>query len=168
MRCLLSSAELDEKQKHLVRSGKAVAKKTVSTEPILQVEGLKMYFPVYKGLMKRKVADVKALDDVSFPVYRGETLGIVGESGCGKSTLARCIMRAYKPTGGQILYDGKDLCRANAAELRRVHAKIAMIFQDPFASLDPRQNAGSIVGEPLKVGKLCNSRGSTTPAWTSC
>ena len=108
--------------------------------------------------MKRKVADVKALDDVSFPVYRGETLGIVGESGCGKSTLARCIMRAYKPTGGQILYDGKDLCRANAAELRRVHAKIAMIFQDPFASLDPRQNAGSIVGEPLKVGKLCNSR----------
>ena len=158
MRCLLSSAELDEKQKHLVRSGKAVAKKTVSTEPILQVEGLKMYFPVYKGLMKRKVADVKALDDVSFPVYRGETLGIVGESGCGKSTLARCIMRAYKPTGGQILYDGKDLCRANAAELRRVHAKIAMIFQDPFASLDPRQNAGSIVGEPLKVGKLCNSR----------
>ena len=67
-------------------------------------------------------------------------------------------MRAYKPTGGQILYDGKDLCRANAAELRRVHAKIAMIFQDPFASLDPRQNAGSIVGEPLKVGKLCNSR----------
>lgn len=158
VRCLLSSAELDEKQKHLVRSGKAVAKKTVSTEPILQVEGLKMYFPVYKGLMKRKVADVKALDDVSFPVYRGETLGIVGESGCGKSTLARCIMRAYKPTGGQILYDGKDLCRANAAELRRVHAKIAMIFQDPFASLDPRQNAGSIVGEPLKVGKLCNSR----------
>lgn len=128
VRCLLSSAELDEKQKHLVRSGKAVAKKTVSTEPILQVEGLKMYFPVYKGLMKRKVADVKALDDVSFPVYRGETLGIVGESGCGKSTLARCIMRAYKPTGGQILYDGKDLCRANAAELRRVHAKIAMIF----------------------------------------
>ena len=158
VRCLLSSAELDEKQKHLVRSGKAVAKKTVSTEPILQVEGLKMYFPVYKGLMKRKVADVKALDDVSFSVYRGETLGIVGESGCGKSTLARCIMRAYKPTGGQILYDGKDLCRANAAELRRVHAKIAMIFQDPFASLDPRQNAGSIVGEPLKVGKLCNSR----------
>lgn len=158
VRCLLSSAELDEKQKHLVRSGKAVAKKTVSTEPILQVEGLKMYFPVYKGLMKRKVADVKALDDVSFPVYRGETLGIVGESGCGKSTLARCIMRAYKPTDGQILYDGKDLCRANAAELRRVHAKIAMIFQDPFASLDPRQNAGSIVGEPLKVGKLCNSR----------
>lgn len=158
VRCLLSSAELDEKQKHLVRSGKAVAKKTVSTEPILQVEGLKMYFPVYKGLMKRKVADVKALDDVSFPVYRGETLGIVGESGCGKSTLARCIMRAYKPTGGQILYDGKDLCRANAAELRRVHAKIAMIFQDPFASLDPRQNAGSIVDEPLKVGKLCNSR----------
>lgn len=158
VRCLLSSAELDEKKKHLVRSGKAVAKKTVSTEPILQVEGLKMYFPVYKGLMKRKVADVKALDDVSFPVYRGETLGIVGESGCGKSTLARCIMRAYKPTGGQILYDGKDLCRANAAELRRVHAKIAMIFQDPFASLDPRQNAGSIVGEPLKVGRLCNSR----------
>ena len=158
VRCILNRAELEEKQTHLKAEEKTVAKKTISTEPLLQVRNLKMYFPVFKGMLKRKVADVKALDDVSFDVFRGETLGIVGESGCGKSTLARSIMRAYKPTAGQILFDGQDLSNMKEGQLRQIHAKIAMIFQDPFASLDPRQSAGSIVGEPLKVGGITKSR----------
>lgn len=158
VRCMLTKEELDAKEADFIDKDNHVSKKVISDELAMEVKNLKMYFPVYRGMLKKKVADVKALDDVSFKVYKGETLGIVGESGCGKSTLARSIMRAYKPTAGEIIYEGKDLSQMKERELRKIHSKIAMIFQDPFASLDPRQNAGSIISEPLKLGKLTQSK----------
>ena len=151
VRCLLSQETLTEKQNALIQAQESVREKVISDEVAIKVENLRMYFPVYKGMLKRKVAEVKALDDISFEVYKGETLGIVGESGCGKSTLARSIMRAYKPTAGKIMYGDIDLAQLKEKQLRKIHSKIAMIFQDPFASLDPRQTAESIVGEPLKI-----------------
>ncbi len=158
VRCILTQTELDKKKSSFSGSGSSVAGKVISDEIAVSISNLKMYFPVYKGVLKRKVADVKALDDVSFDVRKGETLGIVGESGCGKSTLARSIMRAYKPTSGRIMYDGVDLATLNEKQLRRIRSKIAMIFQDPFASLDPRQSAGSIIGEPLRIGGLTKNK----------
>jgi len=121
---------------------------------ILDVADLKMYFPVTRGLLKRKVADVKAVDGVTFKLKRGETLGLVGESGCGKTTVGRCIIRLYKPTGGQMLFQGEDITKLTEDEARPFRAKMALIFQDPYSSLDPRQNAGNIVGEPLLIHDL--------------
>ena len=120
---------------------------------ILQIEDLKMYFPVTRGLLRRKVADIKAIDGVSFNLKKGETLGLVGESGCGKTTVGRCILRLYKPTAGKIMFDDEDISTYRERELRAVRANMALIFQDPYSSLDPRQSAGSIVGEPLKIHK---------------
>ncbi len=121
---------------------------------ILDVTDLKMYFPVTRGLLKKKVADVKAVDGVTFNLKRGETLGLVGESGCGKTTVGRCIIRIYKPTAGKVMFEGKDITSAEEVDMKEVRAKIALIFQDPYSSLDPRQNAGSIVGEPLKIHSI--------------
>mgnify|MGYP000779446390 CR=1 FL=1 len=104
--------------------------------------------------MKRKVGEVKAIEDINFTIKRGETLGVVGESGCGKTTLARCIMRMYEPDEGRIIFEGKDVAHASDKELKPYRPKVSMIFQDPFSSLDPRQNAGSIVGESLKIHHL--------------
>lgn len=157
-RCCKTVSQLDDKQKRLELNQNSVPVKKISDHEALAVTNLKMYFPVYKGIMKHKVAEVKAVDDVSFTVHKGETLGIVGESGCGKSTLARCIMRAYQPTGGSIIYEGTELVGLNERQLRPLRPKLAMIFQDPFSSLDPRQSAGSIVGEPLKTNKLVVSK----------
>ncbi|MGD9142393.1 MAG: ATP-binding cassette domain-containing protein [Dehalococcoidia bacterium] len=112
-----------------------------------------MYFPVTRGLLRRKVADIKAIDGVSFNLKKGETLGLVGESGCGKTTVGRCILRLYKPTSGKILFDDSDISDYKERELRSVRSNMALIFQDPYSSLDPRQSAGSIVGEPLKIHK---------------
>ena len=120
---------------------------------ILEVDDLKMYFPVTRGLLRRKVADIKAIDGVSFKLKKGETLGLVGESGCGKTTVGRCILRLYKPTSGKILFDDADISDYKEKELRSVRSNMALIFQDPYSSLDPRQSAGSIVGEPLKIHK---------------
>jgi len=120
-------------------------------DTILDIKDLKMYFPVTRGLLRRKVADVKAVDGVTFKIRRGETLGLVGESGCGKTTIGRCILRLYKPTGGQILFDGEDITSLPDKNLRGVRSNIALIFQDPYSSLDPRQSAGGIVGEPLDI-----------------
>jgi peptide/nickel transport system ATP-binding protein len=120
---------------------------------ILEVDDLKMYFPVTRGLLRRKVADIKAIDGVSFNLRKGETLGLVGESGCGKTTVGRCILRLYKPTSGKILFDEADISDYKEKELRSVRSNMALIFQDPYSSLDPRQSAGSIVGEPLKIHK---------------
>lgn len=120
---------------------------------ILEVDDLKMYFPVTRGLLRRKVADIKAIDGVSFNLKKGETLGLVGESGCGKTTVGRCILRLYKPTSGKILFDDSDISDYKERELRSVRSNMALIFQDPYSSLDPRQSAGSIVGEPLKIHK---------------
>ncbi|WP_141335556.1 ABC transporter ATP-binding protein [Paenibacillus sp. tmac-D7] len=128
------------------------------TEILLEVKNLKTYFPVTKGLLKRKVADIKAVDDISFDLKKGETLGLVGESGCGKTTVARSILRMYDPAGGQILFEGQDIAAMSKSQLRPLRKHMSLIFQDPYGSLDPRQTAGHIVGEPLKINKLVSSR----------
>lgn len=120
-------------------------------EAILNIIDLKMYFPVTRGFLRRKVADVKAVDGVTFILRRGETLGLVGESGCGKTTIGRCILRLYQPTAGQILFEGEDISSLPESKIRPIRCNMAFIFQDPYSSLDPRQSAGSIVGEPLKI-----------------
>jgi len=125
---------------------------------ILEVKDLKMYFPVTRGLLRRKVADVKAVDGVSFKIRRGETLGLVGESGCGKTTVGRCVIRLYQPTGGKILFEGEDITTQPERKLRHLRRKMSLIFQDPYSSLDPRQSAASIVGEPLKVHQMVTSQ----------
>lgn len=124
---------------------------------ILEVRDLKMYFPVTRGVLQRKVADIKAVDGISFKVKKGETLGLVGESGCGKTTTGRCILRLYKPTSGQVVFGGRDITHLPERKVRPLRREMGAIFQDPYNSLDPRQNAGSIVGEPLKVHHMANS-----------
>jgi peptide/nickel transport system ATP-binding protein len=124
---------------------------------LVEVKNLKMYFPVTKGLMQRKVADVKAVDDVSFRIRKNETLGLVGESGCGKTTAGRCILRLYRPTAGQVVFDGQDIADWPERKLRPLRPKMQLIFQDPYGSLDPRQSAGSIVGEPLRIHHLVSN-----------
>jgi len=121
-------------------------------DPLLVVENLQKFFPITKGiLLKKEVGSVKAVDDVSFTVERGETLGIVGESGCGKSTLARCVMRLLDPTGGSIVFDERDITRLSRSEMRPVRRELMMVFQDPYASLNGRKRVGFIVAEPLDV-----------------
>jgi peptide/nickel transport system ATP-binding protein len=125
-----------------------------SDNNILDVTDLKMYFPVTRGLMRKKVADVKAVDGVTFTLKKGETLGLVGESGCGKTTVGRCIIRLYQPTAGQILFQGDDITNLPEDQIRPIRARLALIFQDPYSSLDPRLNAGDIVGEPLIIHSM--------------
>ena len=133
---------------------------TSQDDVLVSVQDLQMYFPVRSGIIfQRKIADIKAVDGVSFQIRRGETLGLVGESGCGKTTTGRCILQLYKPTNGQVLFEGQDLTTLKGSQLRRFRRRMQMIFQDPYSSLDPRQNAGSIIGEPLIVHKMTNSRG---------
>lgn len=118
----------------------------------VEVRNLKMYFPVYAGtLRRRKTAEVKAVDDVSFVIRKGETLGLVGESGCGKTTIGRCILRVYRPTAGRIFFQGEDISSLSEERIRPLRREMQLIFQDPFSSLNPRQSAGSIIGEPLKI-----------------
>ncbi len=117
--------------------------------PLLRVAGLKMHFPIYKGVLRREVGQIKAVDDVSFEIAPGETLGLVGESGCGKSTTGRAILRLYEPTDGAIEIEGQDIARLEGRALRELRPKMQMIFQDPQASLNPRMTVGSIIAEPL-------------------
>ncbi len=128
---------------------------TQSEDIILEVKNLKMYFPVGSGFLSRKpVGYVKAVDDVNFTVKRGETLGLVGESGCGKTTTGRCILQLYKPTAGQVIFDGQDLTSMNTKTMRGMRREMQVIFQDPYSSLNPRMTAGNIIGEPLIVHGL--------------
>lgn len=123
-----------------------------SEQPLLEVRNLKMHFPVADGLiLRRTVAHVKAVDDVSITIARGETLGLVGESGCGKTTTGRCILRLEDPTSGQIIFDGVDITRLDDKALRPMRQRIQVIFQDPFSSLNPRMKIGEIIAEPMKV-----------------
>jgi oligopeptide/dipeptide ABC transporter ATP-binding protein len=122
------------------------------TDDILKVENLKKHFPVTRGIViKSQIGAVKAVDGISFSVRRGETLGVVGESGCGKSTMARCVMRLLDPTAGTVIFDGRDITKLSRAEMRPVRRDMMMIFQDPYASLNPRKRVGFIVGEALHV-----------------
>ncbi len=125
---------------------------------LLRVSGLKMHFPVTKGLLKRPAGSVKAVDDVSFSIYQGQTLGIVGESGSGKSTIGNCVMRNLTPTDGQIIFDGENIARLNSREMDRVHKKLTMITQDPFASLDPRMKIHDSILEGVRINKLVKDR----------
>ena len=122
---------------------------------LLQVRDLKVYFPVTAGLIfQRKVADVKAVDGVTFYIRKGETLGLVGESGCGKSTTGRAILQLYRPTSGSVMFGETELTQLKGGDLRRMRRKMQMIFQDPYASLNPRMSAGAIIGEPLAIHGL--------------
>ena len=123
--------------------------------PLLEVDSLKMYFPVTSGIvLDRHVGDIKAVDGVSLTIDQGETLGLVGESGCGKSTLGRAILRLYEPTDGRIVFDGQDITHAKESALRPLRRRMQMVFQDPFASLNPRHSVGRIVGEPLRTHSI--------------
>lgn len=122
--------------------------------PLLSIRNLQTYFPIHKGLFGKKVGEVKAVDEVSFDVYPGETLGLVGESGCGKTTLGRSILRLVEPTGGEIMYNGTDIRSLDTAQLRLFRKQMQLIFQDPYSSLNPRLTAGNAIQEPMKVHDL--------------
>lgn len=127
-------------------------------EIILEAKNIKKYFPIRKGLLLREVGQVKAVDDVSFTVRRGETIGIVGESGCGKSTLGRTLIRLYEPTDGAIQFQGKDFLTVTGEKLRQSRKNMQMIFQDPYASLDPRMTVGQIISQPFEIHNILGGR----------
>lgn len=124
------------------------------SEFILEAKGIKKYFPIRKGFFMREVGQVKAVDNIDFSVRAGETLGLVGESGCGKSTLGRTLIRLYEPTAGEITFEGKDFLHAKGNDLRQKRRDMQMIFQDPYASLDPRMTVGQIIEQPFVIHNL--------------
>jgi oligopeptide transport system ATP-binding protein len=126
----------------------------MNDDHLIDVEHLFMYFPVTAGVFQKRVADVKAVDDVSFYIIKGETLGLVGESGCGKTTTGRSILQLYDGIKGKISFEGIDLTKLKKEQMRQMRRNMQLIFQDPFASLDPRMTAGEIIGEPLKAHRL--------------
>jgi peptide/nickel transport system ATP-binding protein len=131
---------------------------STNNDVLVSIDDLKMHFPIYKGVIRRQVGAVHAVDGVSFKIKRGETLGLVGESGCGKSTTGRTILQLYKPTAGSIHFDGVDLVTIKGEELRHMRRKMQMIFQDPYASLNPRWTVSQIVAEPIWVHQLMSAR----------
>lgn len=130
----------------------------MNNDKILEVSNLRKYFPVRKRMFKKETLFVKAVDDISFAIKRGETLGLVGESGCGKSTAARTIIRLYDLTAGDVVFDGRSIGHLNEHELKPYRRRIQMIFQDPYTSLNSRMTVGDIIGEPLQVHDICPKR----------
>jgi oligopeptide transport system ATP-binding protein len=135
----------------------AVAPKTL-TKSLVEVKDLYKYFPIHAGLLSRHIGDVKAVDGVDFAIAPGETLGLVGESGSGKTTIGRVILRLLTATSGEVWFDGRNILNCNREELRKLRKEMQIIFQDPFASLNPRMTVGEIVGEPLKIHHLANGK----------
>jgi oligopeptide transport system ATP-binding protein len=126
---------------------------------LVQVRGLKMHFPITQGIViQRQVGAVRAVDGLNFDIVRGETLGLVGESGCGKTTAGRSILQLYRPTAGTVQFRGEELTRLKGEKLRRIRRHMQMIFQDPYASLNPRMTVGDIIGEPLQVHDILKGR----------
>ncbi|MCI0182851.1 ABC transporter ATP-binding protein [Sulfoacidibacillus ferrooxidans] len=130
-----------------------LTEKPSASQPLLQVDHVKKYFPIMGGVLRHTVGQVKAVDDVSFTLNEGETLGLVGESGCGKSTLGRVIMRIYEPTEGTLSIGGQDISHVKGEKLRKLRHDFQMVFQDPYSSLNPRMSVGALVAEPLIVNK---------------
>lgn len=126
-----------------------------STEPLLEVKNLRKHFPIPGGLFGRALSKVYAVDDVSFTLKQGQTIGLVGESGCGKSTLGRTILRLYEPTSGEVLFQGQDIAKLSSHDMRQKRRDMQIIFQDPFSSLNPRMTVGAILGEPFIIHSIC-------------
>src|ERR1043166_8573309 len=138
-----------------IQNSKFKIQNSASADALVEVRGLKKYFPVTSGAIARRVVGwVKAVDDVSFSIRRGETLGLVGESGCGKTTTGRCVIRLERPTAGSVLFEGRDLVALSAAELRPLRRRMQIVFQDPYSSLNPRMTIGQIIAEPIRVHGL--------------
>tara|TARA_Y100000590_G_scaffold361876_1_gene418743 strand:- start:608 stop:1624 length:1017 start_codon:yes stop_codon:yes gene_type:complete len=135
------------------------SKSKKSKDILVNVENLKMYFPVTSGvILQRTVGQVKAVDNVTFFIRKGETLGLVGESGCGKTTTGRAVLQLYEPTDGKVQFEGTELTELTSSDMRAMRKEVQIIFQDPYGSLNPRMSAGDIIGEPLKVHNLVNSK----------
>lgn len=128
-------------------------------EPLVSVRNLKKYFPIHKGaIIQRHVGDIKAVDGVSFDIFKGETLGLVGETGSGKTTVGRTMIRLYEPTDGEVSLDGVELFSLKSRDMSQIRRRIAIIFQDPYASLNPRMTIGSIIAEPLEIHKIARGK----------
>src|SRR5439155_4218574 len=149
-RPLLARAR-DEARRALQDDRGRTGRVSTNGTPLVEVDSLVKYFPIKSGLLSREVARVHAVDDVTFSVREGETLGLVGESGCGKTTLGRTVVRLLEPTEGAVFFEGRDISTLGTRALRPLRRQMQMVFQDPYASLNPRQRVGSIIGTPLKI-----------------